>query len=212
MKTVRFLVIALLTIICADLNAQVFTGGNIGFNANGGSTSNGSVTTDKPSNLGFNLSPKVGYFFSERAAAGIGLNFAYSRTKTPGNPDVINTAGTFGFAPFLRYYAVKKEKFSVFGQVNVGVSSSGSTNKVGNVSTDGPKTTMLYLNVYPALSYDISDRFSLETSLNFLGLSLNNSTIKTGNDKNTTNSFGLDAGLDNVVNVGDITIGAIYKF
>ena len=183
---------------------------NFGLNTSGGSFDNGNITTDKPSSVSFNISPMVGKFLSENVAVGALINFTLSRTNNNGTPEVINSSSAIGITPFLRYYAIKMDKFSIFGQGNVGFSYSGSKSKVDGTSTDGPKTTTLSLNVMPGLAYDVSSKLSLETNINFLNLGLTYSVVTNGSDKNRTANFGVGAGLDNIVTVGTISIGAIY--
>ena len=212
MKSVRISLIVLFSLFIVSLNGQVFTGGNISLHTNGGSQNDGTTTTDKTSNFNFGLSPKVGIFLSEKVAAGVAFDFEYSRSKIPGNTEIISKSSTFGFTPFLRYYAVKVNKFSIFGQGNIGMSFSNSNSKIGGISNDGPKITRVYLSIYPGLAYDLSDKLSLETSLNFLSLSYNNVTSKNGSDTDKTSTFNFGTGLDNIITVGNITVGAIYKF
>lgn len=195
------------------LNAQIFLGGNIGFSSTGGSVDNGNTTTDKPTTYSFNISPMMGEFKNENLAYGLVLNFIGGRTESSTVPNLtVTTTNTFGIAPFLRYYAVRMNKFSVFGQGNVGFSYTGSKTKVGGVSTDGPKTNMLYLNIFPGLSYDVSNRLSLETNINILNFGITYTSVKSGNSTDRTTNFGIGAGLSNIVRIGDITLGAIYKF
>lgn len=212
MKANRILLIVLFSLFYVSLNAQLFVGGNFGLNTSGGITDDGTTTTDKPSTINFNFSPRVGKFLSEKLAAGVALNFSLSKTKTPGAIENIDKTSTIGLSPFLRYYALKWNKFSVFGQVNIGFSYSKSTTKVGGTLTDGPITTNLYLNVVPGLAYDLSDKLSLEISINVVNFGFSQSTIKNGPAKNTTSTFGMGAGLDNIVSSGAISVGAIYKF
>src|SRR5450759_1942136 len=212
MKTSRIILIVLFSFFYVSLSAQFFAGGNFGLNTSGGSTDDGTIKTDKPSTISFNFSPRVGTFLSENLAAGAALNFSLSRTKTPGTPETIDKSSTIGVSPFLRYYAIKLDKFSVFAQGNIGFSYTRPTTKVGGTLTGGPITTNLYLNVVPGLAYDLSEKFSLETSINVLSFGYYHTTIKNGSAKNKTSSFGMGAGLDNIVTVGNISIGAIYKF
>ena len=212
MKTNRIILIVIFVLFPFILNAQVFLGGNFGLNISGGNIDNGTITTDKPSTVSFNISPMVGKFLSEKVAVGALVDFTYSQTNNNGTPEVINSNSSIGITPFLRYYALRMDKFSVFGQGNVGFSYSGSMSKVNGTSTDGPKTTALSLTVMPGLAYDLTSKLSLETNLNFLNFGLNYSVAKSGVDKNRTASFGVGAGLSNIVTVGTISIGAIYKF
>jgi len=212
MKSDRIFLIAFFCFFCVSLNAQVFVGGNFSLNTSGGHNTTGTTKTDNPSSFGFNLSPKAGIFLSEKFAAGAALDISYSGTKTPGNPETASKSSTIGIIPFLRYYAIKFNKFSVFGQGNLGLSFSNSSTKTGGTTTDGPKTTRLYLNIVPGLAYDLTEKLSLETSLNFLSFGYYHTTSDDGNSKDITSSFGIGAGLDNIVTVGNISIGAIYKF
>jgi hypothetical protein len=212
MKASRISLIALFSFVCVSLSAQVFVGGNFSLNASGGSTSSGTSTTKNPSSFSFNLSPKAGIFLSEKFAVGSALDISFTGTKTPGNTEISSTSSTIGIVPFLRYYAIKMNKFSVFGQGNIGLSLSNSSSKIGATSMDGPKTTRLFLSIYPGLSYDISDKLSLETSLNILSFGYSYNITTHNSEKDKTSSFNIGAGLGNIVSVGAISIGAIYKF
>jgi outer membrane protein len=199
-------------LIFTGINAQVFVGGNTGLERSGGKTDNGTVTNDKPSELSFNISPLAGYFLSDKLAAGAALNLSFTREKSPGTVESITNESTVGINPFLRYYALTWNDFSVFGQGNMGFSFTRETDKVGGTSTDGPKTTRFYVNIMPGLAYNVSDHFSLETSINVVKFGYSHATEKSGSIKNKTSEFGIGAGLDDIIKPGDITIGAIYKF
>ena len=212
MKTGKVVLIILFSFFYVSLNAQVFVGGNFSFMTLGGSTSNGTTTNDKTSQLGLTLAPKAGIFLSEKLAAGATVGFMYNRAKTPGDPETISSASGIGLTPFLRYYAATWNKLSVFGQGQIGVSFSGSTTKVGGTSTEGPKTTLFQVNVLPGIAYNVSEKLALETSLNILSFGYYNETEKDGDFKDITSGFNFGAGLNNLFTVGSITIGAIYKF
>ena len=212
MKYYKLIFIGLFTFFCFSLNAQFFVGGSVGLNTSGGSIDNGTTTTDKASSFSFDFQPKVGRFLSEKLAVGAALDISFSRNKIPGINEIVAKSSTIGIIPFLRYYVIRMDKFSVFGQGNVGLAFSGSTTKVGATSTDGPKTTRIYLTIMPGLAYDLNDRLSLETSLNILSLGYYNTTVKNGSSKDKTSQFNFGAGIDNIVSVVSITIGAIYKF
>jgi hypothetical protein len=207
------LLFALSSILYAgSVNAQVFAGGNFSLTSSSASTSNGTTVTDGTSSLGYSILPKLGIFLSEKFAAGISLEYSLNQSKTPSNYLTLSKSSTFGISPFLRYYAVKFNKFSVFGQGAAGMSISNSSTKAGGVMNDGPKTTRYYVSFYPGLAYDLSEKISLETSLNFFSLSYNYMTIKSGSEKDNSSSFNLGAGPGQIFTVGNITVGAIIKF
>jgi opacity protein-like surface antigen len=212
MKSYRLFLVALFTLFYICSSAQIFAGGGLGLSTSGGAVKNGNVTTDKTSTLSFDLSPKIGKFFNEKVAAGAGMDLFFSRTKNPGNVDVITTSAGFGFAPFVRYYAVRFSKFSVFGEGTLDLLFSKSSTKTGNTNTDGPKTNAISIGIVPGLSYDLSEKFSLETSLDFMQLGFRNTTQVSGNSNDRTSNFAIGAGLNDIATLGQITIGAIYKF
>lgn len=212
MKSYRVFLIALLTFFCINLNAQVFVGGNFRLNTSNAKTDDGTTTTQKTSDYGFDLSPIVGKFLSEKLAIGFALDISLSGNSSGVNPETISKSSSLGVSPFLRYYAIKWNKFSLFGQGNIGLAFSNSSLKTGGVTNDGPKGTTLYLSIYPGLSYDINDKLSLQTSLNILSFGYNYITTKDGSSTGKASSFNIGAGLGNIVSVGAVTIGGIYKF
>jgi opacity protein-like surface antigen len=215
MKNLKILFVSCLFCIFAGLEAQVFVGGNLGLNSNGGSTKVGTTTTDKTKYFSFNINPMAGYFLSDKLSVGAMLNFGSSKQTIPGTPEEVNTTTSFGLTPFARYYPLTFQRFSVFGEATIGISNSNQKNKTGATTNQGPKTTNLGFSVYPGIEYALSDKIHLETSINILRLSLNSSTSKQtiANEEQVdkTTSFSFGAGLNNVVNVGSITIGAYYK-
>ncbi|MBK9391318.1 MAG: hypothetical protein IPN68_14385 [Bacteroidetes bacterium] len=56
------------------------------------------------------------------------------------------------------------------------------------------------------MAYDISDKISLETSLNILSLGYAYNITKNGGDKQTVSNFNIGAGLSNIVSLNAITI------
>lgn len=210
MKSCKVFLIAICSFVFINLNAQLFVGGNAGFN-----TSNNNVegnTSWKSSSYNLNLRPNAGKFLSEKLAIGLALDISLSGSKTEVNTETITKSSGFGVIPFMRYYAIKWNKFSVYGQGNVGVEFSLSSVKSGGTTIDGPKQTSTYLEIFPGLAYDISEKLSLETSLNILSFGYSYVSSKQGAVKDKGSNFNIGAGLSNIVSLNAITIGAIYKF
>jgi hypothetical protein len=210
MRSNRVLLVAFISLFTISLNAQFFVGGNISFTSHNDKTDYGTASPDKSSGYNLNFLPKAGIFLSEKIAVGAALDVYLSGSTTVNNTE--NRSSTIGISPFLRYYAIKWNKFSVFGQGNVGLDLSTRSVKSGGTTTHGPKTISASLNVYPGLSYDISDKFSLETSFNIFSLGYYFDSSKAGSVKQTNSNFSFGAGIGNIVTVGDISIGAIFKF
>lgn len=212
MKTARILLIVIFSIIHGNLSAQFFVTGNFGLNTSGGSSDNGTVKTDKPSKLSFTFSPMVGKFISQKIGIGIGFNFSLSNTKTTGTTVTIDKSSAFGLCPFIRYKVLTLNKFLVFSQANIGFSYSNPTTTMVGTTADETKTTNLYFNVVPGIAYNLNKKISFQTFINVLNFGYYLTTTKLNSEKETTSSFGLGAGLNNIVTIGNITIGAIYKF
>ena len=208
MKFRSGLLIVLFSFFCLSLNAQVFVGGNLGFNLTTDKTIYGNTASDYT----IYLAPFAGKFLSEKVATGVALDMNVRGNTSGGDPETTTKSNSLGGSLFLRYYAIKWDKFSIFGQANLGVTFTGSSTKTDGTTTDGPKSTRLYLSIYPGLSYDISEKLSLQTSLNILSFGYNYKTTKVGTAKDINSSFIFGAGLSDIVSIGNITIGAIYKF
>jgi len=185
-------------------------GGSFRFNTSNHKTDD--TPTDKTSNYSLYLTPSAGKFLSEKFAIGIELDLSLSRNKTDFLTETISKSSSFGGSPFLRFYAIKWNKLSLYGQGNIGLEFSRSRINSGGTTINGPKSTTTYVNIYPGISYDISDKLSLQTSLNILSLGYNYSITKGDSSKTTASSFNIGAGLGNIISFNAITIGGIYKF
>lgn len=212
MKYTKVFLVGLFTFFCFGLSAQVFVGGNVGFNGHNNETKDGATITEKTSSYNFSLSPEVGKFFSERLAAGVELSLLLSGQKTGVNPESNGKAFGVAVSPYLRYYTIKWNKFSVYGQGNIGMSFNRTSSESGGTTTEGPKITRSYMEIYPGLSYDISEKFELETSLNFFSFGYYFSSSKGELSSTTSSGIHFGAGLDNIISTDMITIGGIFKF
>ena len=216
MKKLSLLITGLFLLSVNFMNAQLFVGGSISLNSSGGKTEVGSVSSDKTKTTTFTFNPKAGYFLNDKFAAGASLMF-YTRTiKAPGTPGTTTKQNTFGIAPFVRYYAVQFNKFSIYGEGSMGVYFGSQKSETGGTTTDGPKSTTFMIAITPALSYELTDKISLEANINLLNISYSVDTEKDelGNGtktKDVTSNFSFGAGTNNIVNTGAISIGAIFK-
>ncbi|MDR2037972.1 MAG: porin family protein [Bacteroidales bacterium] len=220
MKKIFITFAVLLTVVFVS-NAQLFVGGSLGLSTTGGKEKTGSNSVDKESTFGFEISPKVGYYLSDKFAIGGEVTLGFESEKTPdanGGDDQKDNFFSWGIAPFARYSVAEFGKFSVLLEGGVGIFGGTSKTKLGSQSFDGPSLFGFGVNVTPLLSYSLSDRFNLEMGLNFLNFGFNTWTIKTdGNPDDTkdrTTNFGFGVDTDNVfqADLGAVTIGFIYKF
>ena len=211
MSSYRVIFISLFVFLCGSINAQYFIGGSIGFQALSSKSDNG-TTTSKSTDNSFSLYPSGGKFLSEKVAIGLELNITLGGGTHSPVPDTKYKSYTLGASPFLRYYAVKWNKFSIYGQGNLGCTFSRSSETTDGTKSDGPKISSYYFSIYPGLSYDLGDKLQLQTSINVLKLEYGYNINDNGSVKNTTSYINIGAGLDDIISVPTISIGAIYKF
>ncbi|HPD95303.1 MAG: outer membrane beta-barrel protein [Bacteroidales bacterium] len=191
--------------------AQYFAGGSINFSFNGGKTETGNTTTDKTKTTAFQIAPKGGIYLSEKLMVGAQVSYTINNTNNP-TTDVTDRTSTIGIVPFARYYAFSFNKFSLYGQAAAGLSFSAEKTKTGSTTTNGPKYTTISLGVTPGVAYALNNHVELNASLNMLSFNFYRITEKLNGDKDITNYFGFGANSDNVVTLGNITVGFIYKF
>ncbi|MFO7869626.1 MAG: hypothetical protein R6U95_10045 [Bacteroidales bacterium] len=217
MKKVISLLIVSVSISFAS-HAQVFIGGNISLNSNGGNTeynpNNGSsTTTDNEKYFSFSLNPQAGIFLSEKVAVGSGINFGISK-ETESDDNYLKTT-SFGISPFLRYYIFEYNKFSLFSTGTIHFSTSTTKYTESNVTTDGPRRNTFSLSVTPSVSYKLSESFHVEAGLDFMNLGISSTATKTedgdGNENIVRdNNFDFNANSHTLFTTGSLTIGLIY--
>jgi hypothetical protein len=212
MKSLKYFFIILISFTFISSYGQFFTGGNIQLSTFSNKIENNILTNSVSSGNSFIFNPLAGKFLSGKFAAGIMLNIQFSRGKTENNSEIITNSSTFGASPFLRYYFWKWNRFSAFGEGIIGLDFSKSTTRFNGTSNDGPKQTKAYINIYPSVAFDISDKLSLQTSLNFLSINCYHTVLKDSSGKSISTGFSSGAGFDNIISVGTLNIGAIYKF
>jgi outer membrane protein len=200
-----FVAIALVLAASAS-NAQFFVGGSL--NLNSGSEKENDDKTESYSY--FSITPKLGYYLTDEFAVGLRVGY-FSDTDKEFDPDFEDKLTGWEFAPFARYTVFSSGKFSIFGE---GVLSFAGS----STDDDDYKVSNVGFYVAPVLSYKLSDNFSLESSLNFLGLGYNrtkttvDNPLSSDDDVSVSSGFGLNADSDNLIDVSNFTIGFVYEF
>ncbi len=213
MKKIVLLVVLALTSFVAS-NAQLFLGGGFGIDAESGSYDYSGNKGDAPSDVSFSFYPQVGFMLSDNFGVGAYLSFGLTRENDKADPDeTIDKSSSVSFAPFARYYAVRFNKFSFYGEAQASLGFGSSKREFDGNTTDGPKTTELGFYVFPGMAYDISNKFQLMARINAFGLGITHKVSKTDATDATTTStnVGFDVNMNNIVTTGYITIGAIIK-
>jgi outer membrane protein len=206
-----YIVLSLLFCTTVIINAQFVAGGSIGFSSSGGTTENNGNKTDNTSTSTFTFSPMVGKFFSSNFLGGIKLGISSTHTDKP-SANTTTSESNFGITPFARYYALRVNKFSIFGQAELGIGFGSDKTKVNGTTTSNPKTSSFSLIAYPGIAYDLTDKVQLEASIGGFNFGFYNQVEKDDNYTQRNHNFGFGLDLTDIATTGSINIGAIIKF
>ena len=133
------------------------------------------------------ITPTVGYFVNDNFAVGTGLGFRYEENSALAGQFSGDKISEFSVAPFARLYK-GDGNFKFFGQLSVPMgwgTAKAADNKIGTSARYGAELA-------PGFAFFPTSKIGIELSVR--GLYYESVTLKPENgDKNTTNSFGLNA-------------------
>jgi len=183
----KIFVILCLFVFGMTANAQLYLGGSTSFDFKNTSYDGGG---DSDSNLKMVVLPDIGYFLNSRFSLGAELGFSI---QTSSGSDA---TASLHFTPYARYAIFQTEKFQILGKASVNTEFS-----------DG--YTYFGLHIDPVFAYQVTDHIILQANLKFLNF---RSYYESNKDYNSSVAlkFGVDA--NNLVNIGGLTFGFIYKF
>lgn len=146
-----------------------------------GTVGEGSTTFNSDEDeTSFTWNQRFGYFFNQNIHVGLGFEF--------GSED------KYALTAYSRYYITPQKQFSLF---------AGADLKYLTNTKEGSETKGIDFSLYPGITYFITERLALESSLGLM----NFSTIHDKNDKsNKTNSFNVN------MNLKSLNIGLICTF
>lgn len=192
--------------VAATMNAQMYIGGNLGFNSSKDKTD----PTDEQTVTGFTIQPEFGYQLDDKLGVGIVLGFGYDKTKHEGTISGVDYSSedkktTFLIKPYLRYQCFTAGKFNVF--VDGGLNFK-------TVSRENFKNEMDFgLFVSPGIAYSVNEKWSIVAHLNdmfTLGYHKDAvADVSGAPDAPTSFNVGLASGG---FNVGSLTFGVYYNF
>lgn len=217
------ILVSVLAVIAFSMtsNAQLWFGGSISARHTGGVEKKAvdpmdpTKTTDlkDPKTNFFSIAPKIGFGLNEKLSVGIAPSFSTSTTAKVDKDNLFKT-NTFGVTPFVRYTFVEFGSFGILAEADLPIDFSTNKMIVNGTETKGNPSSSFGINVTPWITYSVSDNFSLECGLNFFGFSASHDVTKDQNDKDhkwINNSIRFNGNTANLVNVGGMTIGFIYK-
>ena len=198
MKKLQLLFVAMFAVAVAfaqPAKGDLLLGGALNFDMGASKVKVGSTTAKGPKTMGVGITPKIGYFLSDKVVIGANLGFGLNSTTDKSTPTTVkNSALTYGGGVFARYYIVPTERMAFFFEGGVNVMAGSSKSKAGNVTVDGPKTLGIGAGITPGIAVYVSKRVALEANYGFLGYNTNTSTTEAGGvkTKSTSGGFGLN--------------------
>ena len=177
--------------ISVAVNAQVWIGGSLGFWSNSDAEEYGSSVETKSL---YNVLLEAGYNLSEEWAIAIGLEYGYHKFGDFHGTS-LEATHSYSFAPYARYNFIRKDKFKLFLDGGVEITSLGS---------DEQEYTIWNVGIKPGLSYSLTEKFSLVAHMGFLGYQKVDDDLL-GGSLIYRNGFGFD--FDN-----NVSFGVYYSF
>lgn len=207
----KIILTALVAVATLSANAQVYVGGNLGFQGR----TNKNVKDENVTKSTFTVSPEVGYSFNEKWDAGIALNMQFMNKNQLKTKNLNGKQGSFiGGEIYGRYNYVKTGIASLFVELAAGftanrsyIDSEGKQYYKNDKIEDGEEArtgTIFGFGFRPGVKIALSDKVSLVAKTGLIGAQFANSKAqKNGYDKT---SFGIG------VNNSDLSLGVYYSF
>jgi outer membrane protein len=181
---------------------DIIVEGNLGFNSR--DNKNSEVKTSE-----FNFTPKVGYFFTDKIAAGVNVHVG-TGTNDQYGIDRKTKDNNFGVGVFGRYYFLELgSRFKTYAEVNADYNNSRSELTVASNTTKGPKVNAFGVNTGIGANYFLTDKIALNFAFaNVIGF--NTSKADTDGAK-AVNEFGVNVNeFNNFFNTAQF--GLTFKF
>ena len=209
----KFFIILVITFLATTSNAQFFLGGDLGVSLRSEKVKRNTNITNS-TQFGFAVAPKAGYYFNNKFAVGLGFNISPSfQTYKPNQNDrEWNTVLAWSVDPFVRYHVFTVKKFFIILEGTVSVGGTHHLKTFGQQERRPTTINIGVIRVAPILGYKLTDRIQLEAGLNFLSLGYGIDITTGENETRTTHQFIFGATSANILNVGSLRIGAIFKF
>ena len=144
----------------------------------------------------FNVSPKFGYFISNKTAIGVQVSYNQSKSTNYANANETYTlTNGLGVGVFARYYFLEVgPRFKAYGEAGLGYTSNGGESSNGTTTVKFDKTNTIGVNGGVGANFFLTDNIAIGYQFaNVIGFSTtkaNTSGAKASNEFNVNlNSF-----------------------
>lgn len=177
----------------------VLLGGSVGFNTN--HYNSGKYYNEDQTS--YDLSPAVGYFFTDHFAAGLELNYNHRKYNYESS-DPANIYGYsdktngYGVGPFVRYYKSLSDKVALFGHGSF-IYNGYQTKRVFDSSTNNNFTlnnSGFNASLRPGIVFFPAKKFGFQLTAGSIGYSTSKNNYDLDNyDDTKTSNFNINLGI-----------------
>lgn len=174
---------------------NVMLGGGAQFSTRKITNVQGDFVTGKDTWYG--LSPQIGYFLSNRVAAGLALSYTGSSGHNQNGPTLLKTKNDrYSLGPFVRVYQMVSEKAGFFGHVS-GSYSSGRRMEWREANGWQTRESSTSFGAYfqPGFTYFIHERVGAEFTFGSAGYQKTRSEDLINNQKGSSKGYTVNVGL-----------------
>lgn len=181
----KMILAALVAVASLSANAQVWVGGEVGFNYNTKELGNGDIKTTTLA-----LAPEVGYSLNDKWDIALALREEYGSQK---DGESINS---FRINPYARYTFFQTGKVGFFLDMGFSVGTVDNSIVNGMIVKENDSATTIGFGFRPGVKFAASDKVTLVASFGGLGYEqAKRGDLKESNFGFNVNSVGLQFGL-----------------
>ena len=156
----KIMMIAAMMVAAVSANAQVWIGGEVGFNTTTNTVKVNGVSTDETTN-NFTIAPEIGYNLDDNLAIGIAFGYAAGSTSAAWNlTDPNEDLKVFEVSPYVRYTLVKLGSVSIFADGGI---------DYAHIDNDGDKANAFGVGIKPGLAVTLTPKLSFVSHFGMLG-------------------------------------------
>ncbi|MDR1153782.1 MAG: hypothetical protein LBL04_03650 [Bacteroidales bacterium] len=228
MKTRFAILLGMLAAATTAGNAQFFVEGSVHVSYSGSESEyhrpTDALLLSSSSSSSIGISPQAGYWLNDGIAVGVKVNLIRRTSKFTG-PDPIDpeqeiernySTPEWRFSVFGRYKLWGTEKLSLLVDGSIGIGGN-YTKDISGSSGKVEARSMIRINVFPMVSYDLTEKLSIIAACDFLSLSFTSETVKNLSTDNRSVSkaskvFGFNTRSTIFSSLTNMSIGFIYNF
>ena len=198
-----------LSLTCLQVNAQIsYVGGSFRFSV---SDSHSMKTGPLQNMVDFSVAPDFGWDLKDNLAVGLRPTFGFSRVTT-GDQEIRSI--NVGINPYVRYRMADFRRFGLWAEADAETRFSQEWSLNRNETISKSQTTSIGIQLLPVVTCQLNSHIALETRLNIFSLGMTGARIAyNDNTEASSFNFGLRATSKDIIgDLGDITIGFLYRF